>query len=276
MLGGLNALKSDTSNVKENLLKFVEAEDLEETLEAFKVYKQSCIDKLEKLKEGNGNNEITNIFNKQNTNQPPKKDTTPIDLSVPEDESWRNLPEFIEIEEYVKEDSFNIKTKEPYIVYSNLKKASIRSIPYLRPMWKGLDNHFEAQEYQKSAKIYEEFLKRRDEYREDNKKIYPQERNILIIGAGPAGLRMAIEAAFLKFNNIVVAEKKNFFDRTEILEAWPFDLVDLRDLGIRDLYKEFGVHGHDLISTKRLQLCLLKLALILGVRGNYNNIYNYK
>jgi hypothetical protein len=274
MLGGLNALKTDTSNVKEKLIAFVEADDFTETLEAFQVYKQSCIDKLEKLKEGNGNNEVANIFNKQNTTQP-KKDNTPIDLSVPEDESWRNLPEFIEIEEIIKEDTFNIKTKEPYIVYTNLKKASIRSIPHLRPMWKGLDSHFEAEEYQKSAKVYDEFLKKRDEYREDNKKIYPQERNILIIGAGPAGLRMAIEAAFLKFNNIVVAEKKNFFDRTEILEAWPFDLIDLRDLGVRDLYTNFGVRGHDLISTKRLQLCLLKLALILGVRVYPSSEYKY-
>jgi len=274
MLGGISALKSDTSNVKEKLLSFVEADDLEETLEAFQIYKQSCVDKLEQMKNNNGEtNNVNNIFNR---NAPkPKKDTTPIDLSVPEDESWRKLPEFLEIEEYVKEDTFTIKTKEPYIVYSNLKKASIRSIPYLRPMWKGLDNHFEAQEYQKSAKVYEEFLKKKEEYRLDNKKIYPQERNILIVGAGPAGLRMAIEAAFLKFNNIVVAEKKTFFDRTEILEAWPFDLIDLRDLGVRDLYKEFGVHGHDLISTKRLQLCLLKLALILGVRVYTNSEYKY-
>ncbi|ORX79471.1 hypothetical protein BCR32DRAFT_281367 [Anaeromyces robustus] len=276
MLGGITALKSDTSNVKENLLTFVEANDFDETLEAFKVYKQSCIEKLEKLKESNANgNEPVNFFNRQNTIQQKKKDTTPIDLSVPEDESWRDLPEFLEIEEYVNEDTFSIKTKEPYVVYTNLKKASIRSIPYLRPMWKGLDSHFEAQEYQKSAKIYDEFLKKRQEYREDNKKVYPQERNILIIGAGPAGLRMAIEAAFLKFNNIVVAEKKEYFDRTEILEAWPFDLIDLRDLGVRDLYKEFGVHGHDLISTKRLQLCLLKLALILGVRVYPCSEYKY-
>jgi len=278
MLGGIAALKTDTSNVKENLLKFVEADDLEETLEAFQEYKQSCVDKLEKMKEGGGNNtnEIANIFNRNAQPKPqPKKDTTPIDLSIPEDESWRNLPEFLEIEEIVKDDTFNVKTKEPQVVYVNLKKASIRTIPHLRPLWKGLDSHFEAQEYQKSAKIYEEFLKKREEYREDNKKVYPQERNILIIGAGPAGLRMAIEAAFLKFNNIVVAEKKSYFDRTEILEAWDFDLIDLRDLGVRDLYKEFGVHGHDLISTKRLQLCLLKIALILGVRVYPSSEYKY-
>jgi len=263
MLGGISALKTDTFNVKENLSNFIEADDFEETLDAFKTYKQSCIDKLEQMKDGS-NNEPVNIFNR---NKPqPKKDTSPIDLSVPEDESWRDLPEFLEIEEYVKDDTFSIKTKEPYLIYTNLKKASIRTIPHLRPLWKGLDNHFEAQEYQKSAKIYEEFLKKKEEYREDNKKPYPQERNILIIGAGPAGLRMAIEAAFLKFNNIVVAEKKSYFDRNEILEAWPFDLIDLRDLGVRDLHRDFGVHGHDLISTKRLQLCLLKIALVLGVK----------
>jgi len=272
MLGGISALKTDTFNVKENLSNFIEADDFEETLDAFKIYKQSCIDKLEQMKEG-ANNEPVNIFNR---NKPqPKKDTSPIDLSVPEDESWRDLPEFLEIEEYVKDDTFSIKTKEPYLIYTNLRKASIRTIPHLRPLWKGLDNHFEAQEYQKSAKIYEEFLKKKEEYREDNKKPYPQERNILIIGAGPAGLRMAIEAAFLKFNNIVVAEKKSYFDRNEILEAWPFDLIDLRDLGVRDLHREFGVHGHDLISTKRLQLCLLKIALVLGVRVYPKSEYKF-
>jgi len=272
MLGGISALKTDTFNVKENLSNFIEADDFEETLDAFKIYKQSCIDKLEQMKEG-ANNEPVNIFNR---NKPqPKKDTSPIDLSVPEDESWRDLPEFLEIEEYVKDDTFSIKTKEPYLIYTNLRKASIRTIPHLRPLWKGLDNHFEAQEYQKSAKIYEEFLKKKEEYREDNKKPYPQERNILIIGAGPAGLRMAIEAAFLKFNNIVIAEKKSYFDRNEILEAWPFDLIDLRDLGVRDLHREFGVHGHDLISTKRLQLCLLKIALVLGVRVYPKSEYKF-
>jgi len=272
MLGGISALKTDTFNVKENLINFIEADDFEETLEAFKIYKQSCVDKLEQMKEGTGN-EPVNIFNR---NKPqPKKDTSPIDLSVPEDESWRDLPEFLEIEEYVKDDTFSIKTKEPYLIYTSLRKASIRTIPHLRPLWKGLDSHFEAQEYQKSAKIYEEFLKKKEEYHEDNKKPYPQERNILIIGAGPAGLRMAIEAAFLKFNNIVVAEKKSFFDRNEILEAWPFDLIDLRDLGVRDLHREFGVHGHDLISTKRLQLCLLKIALVLGVRVYPKSEYKF-
>lgn len=182
MLGGINALNSGTSNVKENLLAFVEAEDFDETLEAFKVYKQSCIEKLEKLKEGNDNgNEPVNIFNRQNTVQQKKKDTTPIDLSVPEDESWRDLPEFLEIEEYVNEDTFNINTKEPYIVYSNLKKASIRSIPYLRPMWKGLDSHFESPEYQKSAKVYDEFLKKKQEYREDNKKFVHKKEIFLLL-----------------------------------------------------------------------------------------------
>ncbi|XP_019402313.1 PREDICTED: protein-methionine sulfoxide oxidase MICAL2-like isoform X2 [Crocodylus porosus] len=86
----------------------------------------------------------------------------------------------------------------------------------------------------------------------------------LIIGAGPCGLRTAIELAFLGAR-VVVVEKRDSFSRNNVLHLWPFTIHDLRALGAKKFYGRFCTGSLDHISIRQLQLILLKVALLLGV-----------
>ncbi|XP_063689062.1 F-actin-monooxygenase mical2b-like isoform X2 [Bolinopsis microptera] len=89
--------------------------------------------------------------------------------------------------------------------------------------------------------------------------------NIFIIGAGPCGLRSAIEAA-LCGAYVVVGEKRTSFTRNNVLHLWPYLIHDLRNLGVKKLYGMFCAGSLDHISIRRLQLILMKIALVLGVK----------
>ncbi|XP_054835705.1 F-actin-monooxygenase MICAL1 [Eublepharis macularius] len=93
----------------------------------------------------------------------------------------------------------------------------------------------------------------------------------LIIGAGPCGLRSAIELAFLGAH-VVVVEKRDAFSRNNVLHLWPFTIHDLRALGAKKFYGHFCTGSLDHISIRQLQLILLKVALILGVQI-HNNVH---
>ncbi|XP_062997132.1 F-actin-monooxygenase MICAL1 [Elgaria multicarinata webbii] len=91
----------------------------------------------------------------------------------------------------------------------------------------------------------------------------------LIIGAGPCGLRIAIELAFLGAQ-VVVMEKRDVFSRNNVLHLWPFTIQDLRALGAKKFYGRFCTGSLDHISIRQLQLILLKVALLLGVQVHTN------
>nr|XP_060629186.1 F-actin-monooxygenase MICAL1 [Anolis sagrei ordinatus] len=94
----------------------------------------------------------------------------------------------------------------------------------------------------------------------------------LIIGAGPCGLRSAIELAFLGAQ-VVVLEKRDTFSRNNVLHLWPFTIQDLRTLGAKKFYGHFCTGSLDHISIRQLQLILLKVALLLGVQIHTNVQY---
>eukprot|EP00794_Sanderia_malayensis_P015645 gene15645-17224_t len=89
--------------------------------------------------------------------------------------------------------------------------------------------------------------------------------NVLVIGAGPIGLRTAIETAFLGCKTVIV-EKRTCFTRNNVLHLWPFLLTDFRALGAKKFYGKFCAGSIDHISIKQLQNILLKICLILGVK----------
>ncbi|XP_043389370.1 F-actin-monooxygenase MICAL1 isoform X5 [Chelonia mydas] len=91
----------------------------------------------------------------------------------------------------------------------------------------------------------------------------------LIIGAGPCGLRTAIELAFLGAR-VVLVEKRDSFSRNNVLHLWPFTIHDLRVLGAKKFYGRFCTGTLDHISIRQLQLILLKVALLLGVEVHVN------
>ncbi|CAL8326049.1 unnamed protein product [Merluccius merluccius] len=86
----------------------------------------------------------------------------------------------------------------------------------------------------------------------------------LVLGAGPCGLRAAVELALLGAQ-VLVVEKRESFSRNNVLHLWPYTIYDLRGLGAKKFYGRFCTGELDHISIRQLQLILLKAALLLGV-----------
>ncbi|XP_055367841.1 protein-methionine sulfoxide oxidase mical3a-like isoform X2 [Betta splendens] len=86
----------------------------------------------------------------------------------------------------------------------------------------------------------------------------------VVIGAGPCGLRTAVELSFMGAR-VVLLEKRDSFSRNNVLHLWPFTIYDLRGLGAKKFYGKFCAGSIDHISIRQLQLVLLKVALLLGV-----------
>ncbi|XP_034731789.1 F-actin-monooxygenase mical1 [Etheostoma cragini] len=86
----------------------------------------------------------------------------------------------------------------------------------------------------------------------------------LVLGAGPCGLRTAIELSLLGAQ-VVVLEKRESFSRNNVLHLWPFTICDLIGLGAKKFYGRFCTGSLDHISIRQLQLVLLKVSLLLGV-----------
>uniref|UniRef100_A0A8C7GUT3 Molecule interacting with CasL protein 1 n=1 Tax=Oncorhynchus kisutch TaxID=8019 RepID=A0A8C7GUT3_ONCKI len=89
----------------------------------------------------------------------------------------------------------------------------------------------------------------------------------LVLGAGPCGLRTAIELALLGAQ-VVVLEKRDSFSRNNVLHLWPYTICDLRGLAAKKFYGKFCTGALDHISIRQLQLILLKVSLLLGVEVN--------
>ena len=86
----------------------------------------------------------------------------------------------------------------------------------------------------------------------------------VVLGAGPCGLRLAMELQMLGARTIVV-EKREQMSRNNVLRLWPFIMEDLKRLGVRKLYPQLEHGSINHISIRMLQILLLKLALLLGV-----------
>ncbi|XP_063837256.1 F-actin-monooxygenase Mical-like [Ostrinia nubilalis] len=102
-----------------------------------------------------------------------------------------------------------------------------------------------------------------------NHKVYGKGRaattsKVLVIGAGPCGLRAAIECQLLGAK-VVVIEKRDRMSRNNVLHLWPFVIQDLRALGAKKFFGKFCAGSIDHISIRQLQCILLKVALLLGV-----------
>ena len=64
-------------------------------------------------------------------------------------------------------------------------------------------------------------------------------KRMLVVGAGPVGLRGAIELALLGAR-VDLVEKRPDFQRNNSLHLWPFLITDLRNLGAKKFYGKFA------------------------------------
>ena len=75
---------------------------------------------------------------------------------------------------------------------------------------------------------------------------------VLIIGAGPCGLRAAIDAAFLGAR-VSVIEMRQHVTRNNCLHLWPFVIDDLKKIGIKIFHPKFCSGGIDHISMFNIE-----------------------
>ena len=61
---------------------------------------------------------------------------------------------------------------------------------------------------------------------------------VFIIGAGPCGLRLAIEGRLLG-SKVVMVEMRNYITRNNILHLWPSVIDDLKFIGAKIIYRKF-------------------------------------
>merc|ERR550519_2133117 len=61
-----------------------------------------------------------------------------------------------------------------------------------------------------------------------------QGTRVLVIGAGPCGLRSAIEAQLLGAK-VVVVEKRDRYSRNNVLHLWPCNIHELRAMGAKKI-----------------------------------------
>ena len=96
-----------------------------------------------------------------------------------------------------------------------------------------------------------------------------QGTRIVISGAGPVGLRAAVECALMGMD-VTVLEMRSTFSRVNILTLWRQTADDLAAFGAKAFYPRFTNLGDTLhLGTREIQLVLLKNALLLGVGLSY-------
>ena len=70
---------------------------------------------------------------------------------------------------------------------------------------------------------------------------------VFIIGAGPCGLRTAIEIALMG-GKAVIVEKRDRFSRNNVLHLWPFVIYDLKSFGAKKFFGKFCAGSIEHIS----------------------------
>ncbi|KAI9366941.1 hypothetical protein DFJ73DRAFT_891455 [Zopfochytrium polystomum] len=118
----------------------------------------------------------------------------------------------------------------------------------------------------------------------------PRRPTLVVSGAGPVGLRAAVEAAIVGFD-VRVVELRADFSRHNVIKtsrATPsvdsaltvhhttpqlgnYMITDLATFGMSHYFPHFSTTGNagQHLGIKEIQICLLKAALLLGVRVDY-------
>lgn len=128
------------------------------------------------------------------------------------------------------------------------------------PLWKALrltQMHM--------ATSLHDIIKQKVESGEDYQSQCCHGMHVVIVGGGPGGFCTAIEAALLGAN-VLLVEKRAHVSRNNVLKLWPPIVEYFLSLGLKSFHRQFGNTGSDKIAIRRLQLILMKVALLCGVR----------
>ncbi|KAG3027717.1 hypothetical protein JG687_00002272 [Phytophthora cactorum] len=138
-----------------------------------------------------------------------------------------------------------IKVDEPWHVFFHIKAAVYSKLSFRhKQLFKLLDARFNLDVYTRK---------------------HAARKRVCIIGAGPVGLRAAVETALLG-GQVIVLEKREQFSRENMLHLWPWVVQDLVSLGAKVFFPQFGKSSSYFhVSMRQLQVILLKVALLLGV-----------
>eukprot|EP00092_Neocalanus_flemingeri_P006096 GFUD01006567.1.p1 GENE.GFUD01006567.1~~GFUD01006567.1.p1 ORF type:complete len:564 (-),score=170.18 GFUD01006567.1:189-1880(-) len=115
---------------------------------------------------------------------------------------------------------------------------------------------------------YKEIFKILD--KKANQKLYGgnslnSERNrVLVVGAGPVGLRTAVEAQLLGAKTVLI-ERRPKFTRNNVLKLWKFLVQDLKSLGAKKFFGKFSIGSINHVNIRTLQIILTKVCCMLGV-----------
>ena len=153
--------------------------------------------------------------------QAPEKSGPP-----PPKEAVEKFQEFFESESFaVSHQAFkdllvilDIEVGQFHTFFPKLKLALQNHLPYkYKEVWKILDT-------KSKLKVYGGGV--------------ADKQNVLIVGAGPCGLRTAIETQLLGAKTVVI-ERRDEFTRNNVLKLWKFLIDDLKLLGAKKFFGKF-------------------------------------
>lgn len=98
----------------------------------------------------------------------------------------------------------------------------------------------------KAGELFD-LLDKRAKQKEYKQQNAAKGKRVLIVGAGPVGLRTAVDCVLLGCD-VVVVEKRNAFTRNNVLHLWPFTIEDLRQLGAKKFWGKFCAGAIDHVS----------------------------
>jgi len=96
-------------------------------------------------------------------------------------------------------------------------------------------------------------------------------QKIMICGAGPVGLRAAVELIMMGFH-VKIIEKRPNFSRANILTFWDETMNEMLSLGAKSYFPSLQATGlTKFLGTRQIQVCMLKTFLMMGGDILYGN-----
>ena len=123
---------------------------------------------------------------------------------------------------------------------SRLNLNSLHGLDLYRALREKLSTHWKARD------VFQ-LLEKRANQKEYLQQTAAKGVRVFIVGAGPIGLRQAIECILLGAE-VIVVEKRSSFSRNNVLHLWPCTIEDLRQLGAKKFYGKFCAGAIDHIS----------------------------